>query len=428
MKKKKKIIIVIISIIIIFAIIGIKYVSSFKNKPLSVKVETVAKKNLVNTISVSGIIVANDSQEFFLSPTQKVLNIFIEENQQVKNGDKLLKLDTSDLEYSLKKGQLNLDIAKKDLEKLQNSKNNSTKTTLESSVIQAELNLESAEMKFNEAKKKQELNLKLYEEGFLSKDELNSFEITLKDLENNVKNAEILLQNAQVALDDFLNPEDNIYRQSKQIEIAKIDIANLNKNITNSILKSNINGTIVRLDAKEGQYPVQGDMIVIQDLSYYKLKVNVNQYDAVGLEIGQVALIKIKGLNKEYKGKIARISQTAIVEMSGANLETKVEIEIVIDNPDDKIKTGYVADADITLDEKRNIIAVGFDAVQKDPDGKKFVFIVEDNIAKKRYVETGLESDFDMEIVSGLKEGDKYITNVPAELEEGDTIIVNGGM
>lgn len=428
MKKKKKIIIAIISMIIIFAIIGIRYVASVKTKPISVNVETVTKKDLINTISVSGTIVANDSQEIFLSPAQKVMNIFVVENQQVKNGDRLLKLDTADLEYNLQKGKINLSVAKRDLEKLQNAEDDSTKTTLENSVIQAELGLESAEMKYIEAKRKQELNEKLYEEGYLSKDELNSFEITLKDLENNMKNAEIALQNAHVALDNFLNPEDSIYRQSKQIEIAQTDIVNLNKNITDSVLKSNINGTIVRLDAKEGQYPIQGDMVAIQDLSCYKLKVSVSQYDAIGLEIGHEASIKIKGLNKEYKGKVMKIAQTAMVEMSGGNLETKVEVEIVIDNPDDKIKTGYEADADITLDEKLNIVAVNFDAVQKDSDGKKFVFIVEDNIVKKKYVKTGLESDFDIEIISGLKEGENYIANVPTELEEGDTIAINGGM
>lgn len=428
MKKRKKLIIVIVIVILIISVAGIKYAGAMKEKTKTVKVETIAANNLVKSISVSGVIEPNDSQEIFLSPAQKVLQVYKDEGQVVKKEDKLIKLDTTDLEYNQRKGRISLDLSQKELERLENNENSNTKTTMENAIKQAEISLGSAKLKYEEAVRKYERNEKLYQAGFLSKEELNDLDMALKDLENNVINSKIMLQNSTIALEDFLDNENDIYRQKKQIEMAKTDLENLGKNISDSIIKSNINGEIIKMDAQPGKYPNQGDRIVINDLSRYKLSVKVGQYDAVNLKENQEATIKVKGLDKEYKGKISKIAKTAVLEMTNTSTETKVEVEITLDNPDENIKTGYEADADIILDEKTNVVTVGFESIFADENGKKYVFTMEDNIAKKRYIQTGLESDFDIEIVSGIKIGETYIANPPPELKEGDIVNVNGGM
>lgn len=428
MKKRKKLIIVIVIVILIISVAGIKYAGAMKEKTKTVKVETIAANNLVKSISVSGVIEPNDSQEIFLSPAQKVLQVYKDEGQVVKKEDKLIKLDTADLEYNQRKGRINLNLSQKELERLENNENSNTKTTMENAIKQAEISLGSAKLKYEEAVRKYERNEKLYQAGFLSKEELNDLDMALKDLENNVINSKIMLQNSTIALEDFLDNENDIYRQKKQIEMAKTDLENLGKNISDSIIKSNINGEIIKMDAQPGKYPNQGDRIVINDLSRYKLSVKVGQYDAVNLKENQEATIKVKGLDKEYKGKISKIAKTAVLEMTNTSTETKVEVEITLDNPDENIKTGYEADADIILDEKTNVVTVGFESIFADENGKKYVFTMEDNIAKKRYIQTGLESDFDIEIVSGIKIGETYIANPPPELKEGDIVNVNGGM
>lgn len=428
MKKRKKLIIVIVIVILIISVAGIKYAGAMKEKTKTVKVETIAANNLVKSISVSGVIEPNDSQEIFLSPAQKVLQVYKDEGQVVKKEDKLIKLDTADLEYNQRKGRINLNLSQKELERLENNENSNTKTTMENAIKQAEISLGSAKLKYEEAVRKYERNENLYQAGFLSKEELNDLDMALRDLENNVINAKIMLQNSTIALEDFLDNENDIYRQKKQIEMAKTDLENLGKNISDSIIKSNINGEIIKMDAQPGKYPNQGDRIVINDLSRYKLSVKVGQYDAVNLKENQEATIKVKGLDKEYKGKISKIAKTAVLEMTNTSTETKVEVEITLDNPDENIKTGYEADADIILDEKTNVVTVGFESIFADENGKKYVFTMEDNIAKKRYIQTGLESDFDIEIVSGIKIGETYIANPPPELKEGDIVNVNGGM
>lgn len=425
MKKRKKLVIIIAVILIIAVFFASRAALSAKNNVKIVNTADAAKKNLVQSISIAGNIKANESEEIMLPSTQKVQEVLVKEGQEVKKDQLLVKLDASDLNSQLKKGRITLDLAKRELEKLRDDDNSTVKKTIENSVKQAELNLQSTESKYEDAKRKHEQNIKLYEAGFISKNEFESSKSALDDLQTTMMNMELALDNAQNSLKDF---DDKIYQQEKQIEMSNADLESLQNKITDSNVKSNISGTIVKMDAKNNQYPPAGSSILIYDQSQYKVELKVSQYDAVSLKEGQRATIKIKGLDKIYEGQVTKIGKSAIVEMSGTNKETKVLAEITLSDADEQIKAGYEADAEIVLQDKQNSIAVNFEAVQTDAEGKKYIFVLENNIAKKRVIETGLETDFEIEITTGLKEGEKYITNPPAGLQDGETVKTIGGM
>ncbi|HCJ58164.1 efflux RND transporter periplasmic adaptor subunit [Lutispora sp.] len=425
MKKRKKLVIIIAVILIIAVFFASRAALSAKNNVKIVNTADAAKKSLVQSISIAGNIKANESEEIMLPSTQKVQEVLVKEGQEVKKDQLLVKLDASDLNSQLKKGRITLDLAKRELEKLRDDDNSTVKKTMENSVKQAELNLQSTESKYEDAKRKHEQNIKLYEAGFISKNEFESSKSALDDLQTTMMNMELALDNAQNSLKDF---DDKIYQQEKQIEMSNADLESLQNKITDSNVKSNISGTIVKMDAKNNQYPTAGSSILIYDQSQYKVELKVSQYDAVSLKEGQRATIKIKGLDKIYEGQVTKIGKSAIVEMSGTNKETKVLAEITLSDADEQIKAGYEADAEIVLQDKQNSIAVNFEAVQTDAEGKKYIFVLENNIAKKRVIETGLETDFEIEITTGLKEGEKYITNPPAGLQDGETVKTIGGM
>ncbi|MDD2480950.1 MAG: efflux RND transporter periplasmic adaptor subunit [Lutispora sp.] len=425
MKKRKKLIVIIAIILILAALFGAKAVLSAKNNFKAVNAADAMKKNLVQSISITGNIKANESEEIMLPSTQKVQEVLIKEGQEVKKGQLLIRLDASDLDNQLKKGRISLELSKRDLEKLKDEENSTAKKTMENSVKQAELSLQSTKSKYDDAQRRHEQNMKLYEAGFLSKEEFENSKSALDDLQTTMMNMELALDNAQNSLKDF---DDKIYQQEKQIQITNTDLEGLQKKVADSNIKANINGTIVKMDAKNNQYPPAGSSILIYDQSQYKMDLKVSQYDAVSLKEGQRATIKIKGLDKTYEGQVTKIGESAIVEMSGTNKETKVMVEITLDNADELIKAGYEADAEIVLMEKENSIAVGFEAVQTDPEGKKYIFVLENNIVKKRIVETGLETDFEIEITTGLEEGEKYITSPPLGLQDGETVKTIGGM
>ncbi|MGE5631250.1 MAG: efflux RND transporter periplasmic adaptor subunit [Caulobacteraceae bacterium] len=429
MKDKKKLIII-ASIIIVVVIIGaVRIVTASQDKFKEVDIGKAETKKLSQTISVTGNIEANNKEEITLPTTQKVLDIYANEGRDIKEGDPILKVDTTDYEYQLKKFELGLDLANMSLQRLLNTDSKNNKTALEDALKKAEIEYKSTEANYNEAKRKYDQTKALYDTGAVSKDDYETAFKAMNDLKNQMELAAMQLDSAKDSLNDFgVNNSDQIKEKRNQVESSKADIANMQKKIDDSLIKSSINGRIVQLDVQKNQYPTMENSVVkIYDLSKYKVKIEVSQYDAVSVSKGQKAVIKVKGIDKEYKGTVTAIGEAAVIAVDGTNKEPKVEIEVTLDNPDDKVKVGYEADIDITLKESPDSVAVSFEAVQQDKDGKKYVFAVDKNKAVKRYIKTGLETDFEIQVIEGLKAGEQYIKNPPATLKDGDPVKQSGG-
>jgi RND family efflux transporter MFP subunit len=299
---------------------------------------------------------------------------------------------------------------------------------VENAVQQAQINLDSTKANLVDAQTKQSQNQELFKSGAISSQEYDASVKAVSDLENQVKLAEIQLENAKRNLSDyFADNKSQVEQLARQLESAKADIDNMADKVNTGEIKANINGKIVKLDIKPNQYPTQeNNTISIYDLSQHKVTVSVSQYDAVQLSNGQRTVIKVKGLDNGYEGTVTNIGEAAEISITGTNKEAKVDVEVVISNPDDKIKVGYEADVEIILLETKQAIAVNFEALQKDKEGKSFIYAVENNKAVKRLVKTGTETEFDIQILEGLKENESYIKNPPASLKEGDRVKAAG--
>lgn len=428
MKNKKKIIIIGSVVLIAIIIAVFRMVTFNQNNVKEIDIGKAETMDLSQIIPVTGNIEAGNKEEIVLPTQQKVIELFAEKGQKINSGDPILKIDATDYEYQLKKYELGLSLATSNLNRLQDANRNSDKKVLENAVKQAELSAKSSEANYEVAKREYEQTKALYEIDAVSKNEYEAALKAMEDSKNQHELSVIQLSNALNSLNDFdMNRNDQIKDQRNQVESSKADIENVKDKIEKSTVKSSINGTIVQLDAKRDQYPtMENNTILIYDLSKYKVTIPVSQYDAVSISTGQKATIKVKGIDTKYKGTVSAVGDAAVITQDGANKEPKVEIEVTLDNPDDRIKVGYEADIDITLKESKGSIAVSFESVIEE-DGKKFVFAVIDNKAVKTLVETGMETDFEIEILKGLKAGDPYVKNPPATLKDGDPVKQSGG-
>ncbi|KUO73400.1 MAG: hypothetical protein APF77_10100 [Clostridia bacterium BRH_c25] len=429
MKNRKKLIIIASIVLVVMAIGAVRIITSNRSKVKEVDIEKVEATNLSQTISVTGNIDAANKEELSLPTQQKVIEVYAHEGQEVKEGAKLLKMDSTDYEYQLRKYELALELANMDLQRLLNTGSINDKKALENAVRIAEINLHSAETAYNEAKRKYDQTNILYESGAVSKEDYETALKSMNDSKNKMELSTMELDNARDSLKDFgVNNSDQINGKRNQVESAKADIANVKDKIEKSMMKSSINGRVVQLDVKPNQYPTaENSIVAIYDLSQYKVKVLVSQYDAVSISKGQKSSVKVKGISTQYKGTVTAIGDAAVITVEGTNKEPKVEVEVTLDNPDDRIKVGYEADIDITLQESTDSTAVSFESILEDEDGKKYVFAVENNKAVKRFVQTGMETDFEIQILEGLKAGDSYVKNPPATLKDGDPVKQSGG-
>ena len=434
-RQKKRFIVlgILLIIVLIFAFLTVQRML----KPPVYNTAFVQKSKIENSISADGVINAKDIQTIALTPEVKILEVFFPEGSTVTLGTKLVKLDNNSLMYQLQKNEFAL----QSLEK-------SRVASARNAVNSAELNLTKIAADLKEAQKNKaegitgsnatiialdtltrslasaEKDLSdtkaLFLEGFAAQAEVDAKDKIVLDLKNQIKSTKLQgsteLENltsqqkqAAIALSDAKNNLQDLI--GVQISSSKLDIANLNTQVANSQLIANINGTIVQQDAKAGRKAVAGDKIVIQDVSEYQVKVYLNQYDAVNMLVGMPVNVSIKGMDDIFKGTISKIAATAELRPSGASQETTVEITISLKTEDSRIRSGYEVSCEIITDSVTDTLIVPYDAVLTATDGSSYVYLLKDNKITKTKVTLGLEGDYNVEILSGLKDGDELVLN-----------------
>ncbi len=427
--KKSKIISIIILVVVIAAAAGM-YTKAQSAKIKEVTAVKVTKGILTQSVTITGTVEANDRNEIALSPASKVVQVLVKEGQAVKKGDILVKLDDAEYKNQLEKQTLNLAGANSTLRYLNSSGTQTDRSASESAMGQAEITLQNAKANLDDANKKYEQSKVLYDHGYISKNELDAAQKAVADCGSAVSGAEIALSNARTTYSNIdASTGEKLNNQRNQIALIQADIKYLNSKIDQCSLKANVSGIVTRLDAVEGQYPNTGDMVIVDETSAYGVSLDVSQYDSVKVQPGDKAKIKIKGVDKEYNGVVAKVGQLAEKSLTSSDQDAKVKIKVSISDPDENIKVGYEADADIILDEKQNALQISFEAVQDEKNtGKKYVYVIgTGNKIEKRYIETGMETDYNIEIKSGLKEGEKCVSNPDKSLTEGVTVKEAGG-
>lgn len=427
-KLGKKSIIIILIVALVVAVGAIYSNKGKKSNAISVDTGEVEKKKLVQVTTATGNIEANYRNDIALNPAQKVVKVFVKEGQIVKKGDILVKLDDEEYRTQLEKQQLNLQNANLTLSQLQGTSTVNERKNAANAVSQAELTLQNAKNNYSDLKRKFDQSKSLYEGGYISKNDYDAADKALKEAGNTMKNAELALTNSKNSLSNIsVSTDDKIASQRNQLALIQADIKNLQNKIEDCNIKANVNGKIVKMDAKEDQYPKTGDMIIVDDVSKYKMSLDINQYDAVNLKKGQKATVKLKGVDKKYPAtvtEVGQVAQTTINTNTGGNQEFKINVKITLNNSDDKIKAGYEGDAEIILNERASSLAIGFDGIKEDRvKNQKYVYVVDaNNKVSKRYIKSGLETEYDVEVLEGLKEGEKYVINPPENLKEGDIV------
>jgi multidrug efflux pump subunit AcrA (membrane-fusion protein) len=106
--------------------------------------------------------------------------------------------------------------------------------------------------------------------------------------------------------------------------------------------------------------------------------------------------------------------------------EAQVSVKVEINNPDEMLKIGYRAEVEIDLKIKPQAVVVDFESIVHDKDGKKYIYYVEENQATKVPVRTGIENSFEVEILEGIIQGDKYLVNPTEDIQKKDSVRIWG--
>ena len=194
---------------------------------------------------------------------------------------------------------------------------------------------------------------------------------------------------------------------------------------TESIIRAPAAGTVLTRAVNEGDpivpltsYQPGTEMASIADMSDLIFKGTVDEIDVGKLSVGMTARIKVGALPTDVvTGKVARIAPQA-QQKEGATL---FDVEIELD-PNQKItlRAGYSANADVIIREKKDVLVLPERLVLFEDGGKKTSVEIPgaDPKAepKKIEIKTGISDGMNIEIVSGLKKGDKVVERPPKEI------------
>ncbi|HYE84650.1 MAG TPA: efflux RND transporter periplasmic adaptor subunit [Clostridia bacterium] len=418
---------VLIGIILLIFIIGLtSYIAAVPSKHRKIEISTARRKNLAQTVNAEGVVEPNRKQVIKLDTAQKVLEVLAATGQEVKKGDMILRLDSSDNQYKLNVEEINLKLAERELAKLLRDEK-TDKKDVEYSYRQAEIAAATAEAELTSAEKTLAADKVLYEKGAISKIQYEESEDNVRNKENALAVKAMELDRAYQTMANFdLDKEEQIFKLKSNISLVQESINNL-KSKLDAETRANIDGKVVKLDIEEDQYPTEENSeILIYDMSRYIVDIELKQQDALYIKEGMKAKIKVKGMEeKEYNGTVFEVDEIATASTSGRD-DSRINVKMSIDDPDESLKIGYDVEVKIELNIKAEAVVVDFESVIEDNDGKKYVYCVENDLARRRTVKTGIETSFEVEITEGIIQGDRYVVNPPEDMQEKNSMKIWG--
>lgn len=301
--------------------------------------------------------------------------------------------------------------------------NKSKLTNAERTYERAKSSYETAQKNLELVKNGNDISLKEY------KDAVTEAQKSLDSAKENysiaVKNAESTLASLKAAADREKMVSEN------NSQIVALDI--LMKKLDEAVITAPCDGTVTSVNALEGSAAV-GTLFIIEDTDNLKMTATVKEYSVGELKEGMDVVVKASALgDKEFDGVISKIAPTAVKGPDGKSDGTSsFSIEVLIrDTKDSGMLIGMTAKMTAVTDSAENVFAVGYDALVEDSDGSSYIFAADSlqqgtAAARRIDVETGFESDAEIEIISDeLTEGMEIINNGGDMTDGGVVIIAN---
>lgn len=220
-----------------------------------------------------------------------------------------------------------------------------------------------------------------------------------------------LAQN-QLLLDRAGSSAEEISAQEALLKQAEANAAAVKAQIEKTFLYSPISGVVTRQDAKKGEIaPANAILVSLISEAKFEIEANIPEADIAKISLGDRAKVTLDayGSDVEFEAAVAKIDPAETIIEGVATYKTTLQFA----RGDDRIRPGLTANIDILADKRENVIIIPQRAVQSS-DGGKFVRIDAGRPEpEERKVTTGLRgSDGNIEIIDGIREGEKVITFV----------------
>lgn len=246
----------------------------------------------------------------------------------------------------------------------------------------------------------------------------NAYEVsksTLRQAQDAYDRLKTLYEKGSITDIKFVEVETGLEKAKAMEAISKKSLEDCN-------LYAPMSGVIAKRSVEEGASVMPGlSVFKLVSIDQVNINVSIPENEIGSIKTGRLATVTVPALgNREYKGTIDKkgVEANPISHTYG--------LKIKVSNPGSELMPGMVCKASLHNDADSNDkkIIIPNKSVQISPDNRRFVWLADDNTARRQFITVGSLSDYGIIVENGLSEGNKVIVDGHNKISEGMQIII----
>ena len=257
------------------------------------------------------------------------------------------------------------------------------------------------------------------------------------------------------------------YEQSKaQVEQSEAGLNQAKDNLSKTTIYAPMDGTVSQLNKKVGEMAMGSDftldvIMVVADLNKMLAETEIDENDVVHVSIGDSSIITVDAFpDTTFRGIVKEIANTGTTTGAGTQEQvTNFLVKVSMLERPERLRPSMSATVDIITETREDVLKIPIQCITiRDPIEPKeeistdqeeeteseketstddeeqieVVFVVGDGVVHQTPIKTGISSDTDWEIVSGLKEGDEVVSGsyrvLSRQLQDGNSVKVDNSL
>ncbi len=434
----KKIALIVVALVVVAGAVAGTIIHA-RNSVLAVTTGKVTRQDLVSIVSGTGQIKPKTYVNVGATAFGRITHLYVKEGDHVKAGAVLATVENVQPQATVSAQQANIASSKTDVDSFLAAEN-----TARANVTQAKADLEQKHLDFGRAQE-------LYQSKLIAKQDFDS-----KKAAYDMSSATLQQRNAALA--------QSLAQTASQRAHVTQAVANQRSNfdaLDKTISRAPFDALITNIPVREGETMVVGiqnaqgsTMMTLADMSVVTAEVKVDETDIVFVALNQPVEVAVDALpGRTFKGHITEVGDQALLRTTGVATSQSTtgtedakdfKVVVTLDNANDELRPGLSATAKITTAHKPDALTIPIQAlVQRDPLAEQVLFdnkgkasttaptnapsssSVKPKLVQGVYkfetvkgtlrvkfvpVTTGITGATDIEVLSGLKDGDEIVT------------------
>ena len=360
----------------------------------------VTRGTLVRDLAVSGRIVASSHPTHY-SPAQGRVTLRVRAGDTVRRGQLLARIDSPELAGELAQQASQIEALEAALD--------GTRVTNQTTILTNQQDVDLKRLKQETAQREMERSDTVLAAGLINQIEhakaRDALAIARLEYEHAVQNARLQWESLEHA---FLNTE-------KQLERERLILKEARRRVSELDVLSSVDGVVgsISVNPEDTVTPNQQLMTVI-DLSAFEIEIDIPENYADDVSIGAEAEITYEG--RIYRGQVSSVSP----EVTGSLVEGRI---VFGDDLPRGLKQNQRVSTRIILSSKENVLKARRGPYLEAGGGRK-IYLVEGDLATQQSITVGATSITEVEIVSGLDEGDTIVISDTSRFQDARSILL----